>query len=480
MDLSNQLARSVPYNVQAEHLLLGAILVNNNVFHEVQGFLIADHFYDPLNQKIYKAITSIFEDGHIVNPISLKTKLEPDESFQANGAENFLAQLTTLSMTVIRAEDYAEIIYDLAQRRKLIELGEEMLDQTYNSSLENLRTKEIIENTESRLFKLATTGYTEKSFQTLKDIADSSIKNIFRAYEMHKSNAVVGVSTGFLDLDAKLGGFQNSDLIILAGRPGMGKTAFAVNLALAAAEKFFQSKAGSTSSPSKSVGIFSLEMSSEQLATRMISMYTSIDSLKLRSGSFRHEQHMSISSAALHLGKLPVFVDDTPGITISAIRTRARKMYRQNNLGFIIIDYLQLIQSTGVSESRVLEVSEITKNLKILARELNVPIIALSQLSRAVDQRADKRPILSDLRESGSIEQDADLVMFIYREGYYSSISNSDQTKVPQENNSNNNPPSKRMDRTEIIIAKHRNGPVGSVDIYYDLSSSKFSNIHKF
>ena len=463
MSIENQLVKSVPYNIQAEHLVLGAILVNNNAFYDVQAFLLAEHFYDPLNQKIYNAMLSIVAEGHVISPVSLKSKLDPDESFQANGAESFLAQLTTLSMTVIRVEDYAEIVYDLALRRKLITLGEVMLEKSYNSNLENLRTKEIIESTENSLFKLATAGY-------------NSMKTIFRAYELHKSNQVVGVSTGFTDLDAKLGGFQNSDLIILAGRPGMGKTAFAINLAISAAEKFFQSKASSANAASKSVGIFSLEMSAEQLATRMISMETGINSLALRSGNFRHEQHMNISSAAIHLGKLPFYIDDTAGITISAIRTRARKMYRQHNLGMIVIDYLQLIQSAGTAENRVLEVSEITKSLKILARELNIPIIALSQLSRAVDQRADKRPLLSDLRESGSIEQDADLVMFIFREGYYASISGSDSSKSADSGSS----PAKKMDRTEIIIAKHRNGPIGSVDIYYDMAASKFSDIIKF
>lgn len=476
MNTESQFVKSVPYNIQAEHLVLGSILVSNNAFHDVQGFLLAEHFYDPLNQKIYNAMLCIVGEGHVISPVSLKSKLDPDESFQANGAESFLAQLTTLSMTVIRVEDYAEIVYDLALRRKLITLGEVMLDKSYNSNLENLKTKEIIESTENSLFKLAMTGYLEKDFQSLKDVADTSMKNIFKAYELHKSNQVIGVPTGFTDLDAKLGGFQNSDLIILAGRPGMGKTAFAINLALSAAEKFFQSKAGSSNASSKSVGIFSLEMSSEQLATRMISMETSINSLSLRSGNFRHEQHMNISSAAIHLGKLPFYIDDTAGITISAIRTRARKMYRQHNLGMIVIDYLQLIQSAGTAENRVLEVSEITKSLKILARELNIPIIALSQLSRAVDQRADKRPVLSDLRESGSIEQDADLVMFIFREGYYASIAGADSAKSSESGSSN----AKKMDRTEIIIAKHRNGPIGSVDIYYDMASSKFSDIVKF
>jgi replicative DNA helicase len=470
--------KTVPYNIQAEYLVLGSVLVDNNSFDEVQSFLLPEHFYDPLNQKIYLAMIAIKNEGHIISPVSLKSKLDPDESFQVSGGENFLAQLTTLSITVINAQDYAEIVYDLALRRKLITLGEVMLDKSYNANLENLQTKAIIESTENSLFNLITTGYLENDFLSLKTIADQSIQTILRAYDMHKSNQVVGVSTGFKALDAKLGGFQNSDLIILAGRPGMGKTAFAINLAMAAAENFFQTPRGDSKNLPKSVGVFSLEMASSQLATRMISMETGIDSLSLRSGNFAHEKHMLISSAATHLGRLPLFIDDTAGITISAIRTRAKKMYRQHNLGMIVIDYLQLIQSTGNAESRVLEISEITKALKILARELNIPIIALSQLSRAVDQRADKRPLLSDLRESGSIEQDADLVMFIFREGYYHSIAAANQEQQSQ--SAPGFTGTKKLDRTEIIVAKHRNGPVGSVEVYYDLSASKFSDIVKF
>ena len=468
--MENTTSRSVPYNLQAEHLLLGAILLNNEVLEEVQTFLLPEHFYDPLNQKIYKAILSMAEEGLVISPISLKTRLDPDEAFQASGAEGFLAQLTTMSIALIHSEDYAAIIYDLALRRKLIIIGEEVLDKSYNSNLEHVQTKEIIESTENSLFKLAMTGYLEKEFQHLKGIADSSIKSVFRAYEMRKDKQVVGISTGFHSLDLKLGGFQNSDLIILAGRPGMGKTAFAINLAIQAATSFFNSS-------SKAVGIFSLEMSAEQLATRMISMNTGIDSLRLRSGNFRHEDHMAISSAAIHLGKLPLFIDDSAGISISAIRTRARKLRRQHNLGMIFIDYLQLVQSSGNAESRVLEVSEITKSLKNLARELDIPIIALSQLSRAVDQRADKRPLLSDLRESGSIEQDADLVMFLYREGYYTSLANTAGAEAKDKTNS---PPSSKLDRTEVIVAKHRHGPIGNVEIYYNLASSKFEDIHKF
>ena len=470
-ELSTQIGKSAPYNIQAEHLLLGAILVNNEVLQDVQTYLLPEHFYDPLNQKIFRAIVIMSEEGLVITPISLKSKLDPDQTFQAQGAESFLAQLTTMSIALIRAQDYAEIIYDLALRRKLITIGEDVLEKSYNSNLENLQTKDIIENAENSLFKLAMSGYLEKDFQALKDVADGSIKSIFRAYEMRKANQVVGISTGFHALDAKLGGFQNSDLIILAGRPGMGKTAFAVNLAMQAAESFFNS-----GPKCKSIGIFSLEMAAEQLATRMISMATGIDSLRLRSGNFRHEDHMKISSAAIHLGKLPFFIDDSAGISISAIRTRARKMRRQNNLGMIFIDYLQLVQSSGNAENRVLEVSEITKSLKNLARELDIPIIALSQLSRGVDQRADKRPVLSDLRESGSIEQDADLVMFLYRDGYYTSLANSSA----QEPKETQELPSQKLDRTEVIIAKHRHGPIGNVEVYYTLSSSRFEDITKF
>ena len=469
-------ARNLPYNIQAEHLLLGAILHDNSALNDMQSFLLPEHFHDPLSQKVYRAIILTFEEGHIITPVSLKGKLDPDESFRVNGAENFLAQLTTASMTVLNAQDYAEIIYDLAMRRQLIKLGEEMLDKTYNSSLQNLRTKEIIESAEHDLFKLATYGYIERGFLPLKNIAQDSLSSIFRAYEMYNTNQVVGISTGFSDLDGKLGGFQNSDLIILAARPGMGKTAFAINLAQTAAEQFLKEHKLDNNKLLKAVGIFSLEMSSEQLAARMISMQTNINSLKLRSGNFHHADHMVISGAGEYLGQLPIFIDDTPGVTISAIRSRARKIYRKNNLGLIIIDYLQLIQSTGNHDNRVLEVSEITKSLKILARELNIPIIALSQLSRAVDQRIDKRPVLSDLRESGSIEQDADLVMFIFREGYYKAIAekgNEESIKIDEEKSSSSSS-SSRSDIAEIIIAKHRNGPIGIVPLNYNLSSSQF------
>jgi replicative DNA helicase len=481
------IAKDLPYNIQAEHLLLGAILHNNTSLNDVQSFLLPEHFYDPLSQKVYKAIILTFEEGHTVSPISLKSKLDPDESFRRHGAENFLAMLSTSSIAVLNAQDYAEIIYDLAMRRQLIRLGESMLEKVYNSSLQNLKTREIIESTEHDLFKLATSGYIERDFQALKDIASDSVKGIFRALEMHQSNQVVGIPTGFSDLDAKLGGLQDSDLIIIAARPGMGKTAFAINLAESAAKKFLREHQKDNEKATKSVGIFSLEMSSEQLANRMISMHTNIDSLRLRSGNFWPDEHVKISGAADYLGKLPIFIDDTAGVTISTIRSRARKIYRQNNLGLIIIDYLQLIQSTGNHDNRVLEVSEITKSLKILARELNIPVIALSQLSRAVDQRTEKRPLLSDLRESGSIEQDADLVMFIFREGYYTSIAEKENGSNVQINDAKDSSSlsrsdkkdssSSKSDRAEIIIAKHRNGPIGIVPLKYNLSSSKFSDV---
>jgi len=468
--------RNIPYNIQAEQLVLGSILVNDKVLNEMQSFLLTEHFYDPLHQKVYRAMLAVIDEGHAVTPVSLSSKLDSDEQFQKTGGFEFLGQLTSLAIAVIRPQDYAEIVYDLAMRRQLIDLGEDMLAQSYNSELENLRTKDIIENTEDKLFKLAMSGFVDRDFEGINQVANQSLKNIFKAYELRSTNQVTGISTGFFDLDEKLGGFQNSDLVILAARPGMGKTAFAVNLALTAAESF-RKKHEEDKQKMKSVGIFSLEMSGEQLVTRMISIKTSIDSLKLRSGLFKHEQHIQISNAATALSTEPMFIDDTPGITISAIRTRARKMYKKHNLGMIIIDYLQHIQTNSNAENRVLEVSEITKSLKILARELHIPVIALSQLSRAVDQRADKRPVLSDLRESGSIEQDADLVMFIFREGYYASIAAQKETKTEE---GQDGAPKSKLDRTEIIIAKHRHGPVGTVGLYYDLASSKFSNIFKF
>ncbi|WP_341758249.1 replicative DNA helicase [Candidatus Tisiphia endosymbiont of Ditula angustiorana] len=468
-------ARTLPANVQAEQMLIGAILVNHDYLNTVSEFLRLDHFFEPIHQKIYNAIEVITEKGLIATPVTLRSMLERDELFQQLGGSDYLNKLVTLSMMVINPLDYGRIIYDLAVRRSLIQIGEEVVNNAYDSSLEYDATQQI-EHVEGKLYNLASEGINDKSFVKIAVSLSESLASINRA--MKNSNHVIGISTGLIDLDRELSGFHNSDLVIIAARPSMGKTAFAINLAINACNSM-QLK-NKEQEKDKSVGFFSLEMSSEQLATRILSMHTNIDSSALRSGHVTEENYNRLRREIIALD-LPFFIDDTPALSIAAIRTRARKMKRKYNLGILFIDYLQLIRGINKSDNRVNEISEITQGLKAIAKELNIPVIALSQLSRAVELREDKRPMLSDLRESGSIEQDADIVMFIYREEYYltrkePSLSDAKYAEKHAEWLSNLN---QVYNIADIIIAKHRNGRVGSVKLQYDSQYSKFSNLQK-
>ncbi|WP_341754329.1 replicative DNA helicase [Candidatus Tisiphia endosymbiont of Dioctria rufipes] len=468
-------ARTLPANVQAEQMLIGAILVNHDYLNTVSEFLRLDHFFEPIHQKIYNAIEVITEKGLIATPVTLRSMLERDELFQQLGGSDYLNKLVTLSMMVINPLDYGRIIYDLAVRRSLIQIGEEVVNNAYDSSLEYDATQQI-EHVEGKLYKLASEGINDKSFVKIAVSLSESLASINRA--MKNSNHVIGISTGLIDLDRELSGFHNSDLVIIAARPSMGKTAFAINLAINACNSM-QLK-NKEQEKDKSVGFFSLEMSSEQLATRILSMHTNIDSSALRSGHVTEENYNRLRREIIALD-LPFFIDDTPALSIAAIRTRARKMKRKYNLGILFIDYLQLIRGINKSDNRVNEISEITQGLKAIAKELNIPVVALSQLSRAVELREDKRPMLSDLRESGSIEQDADIVMFIYREEYYltrkePSLSDAKYAEKHSEWLSNLN---QVYNIADIIIAKHRNGRVGSVKLQYDSQYSKFSNLQK-
>ncbi|WP_367363972.1 replicative DNA helicase [Candidatus Tisiphia endosymbiont of Nedyus quadrimaculatus] len=468
-------ARTLPANVQAEQMLIGAILVNHDYLNTVSEFLRSDHFFEPIHQKIYNAIEIITEKGLIATPVTLRSMLERDELFQQLGGSDYLNKLVTLSMMVINPLDYGRIIYDLAVRRNLIQIGEEVVNNAYDSSLEYDASQQI-EHAEGKLYNLASEGINDKSFVKIAVSLSESLASINRA--MKNSNHVIGISTGLIDLDRELSGFHNSDLVIIAARPSMGKTAFAINLAINACNSM-QLK-NKEQEKDKSVGFFSLEMSSEQLATRILSMHTNIDSSALRSGHVTEENYNRLRREIIALD-LPFFIDDTPALSIAAIRTRARKMKRKYNLGILFIDYLQLIRGINKSDNRVNEISEITQGLKAIAKELNIPVIALSQLSRAVELREDKRPMLSDLRESGSIEQDADIVMFIYREEYYltrkePSLSDAKYAEKHAEWLSNLN---QVYNIADIIIAKHRNGRVGSVKLQYDSQYSKFSNLQK-
>lgn len=468
-------ARTLPANVQAEQMLIGAILVNHDYLNTVSEFLRSDHFFEPIHQNIYNAIEVIIEKGLIATPVTLRSMLERDELFQQLGGSDYLNKLATLSMMVINPLDYGRIIYDLAVRRSLIQIGEEVVNNAYDSSLEYDASQQI-EHAEGKLYNLASEGINDKSFVKIAVSLSESLANIDRA--MKNSNHVIGISTGLIDLDRELSGFHNSDLVVIAARPSMGKTAFAINLAINACNSM--KLKNKEQEKDKSVGFFSLEMSSEQLATRILSMHTNIDSSALRSGHVTEENYNRLRREIIALD-LPFFIDDTPALSIAAIRTRARKMKRKHNLGILFIDYLQLIRGINKSDNRVNEISEITQGLKAIAKELNIPVIALSQLSRAVELREDKRPMLSDLRESGSIEQDADIVMFIYREEYYLTRKEppSSDAKYAEKHAEWLSNLNQVYNIADIIIAKHRNGRVGSIKLHYDGQYSKFSNLQK-
>jgi len=470
--MDTTIERVLPANIKAEQMLLGAVLINPTLIEQVNEFLRAEHFFEPLHQKIYNSIEIISDKGLTPSVIALKSMLDKEPLFIELKGEEYLIKLTTMAMVVINPHDYGKIIFDLAIKRNLIQIGEDIVNTAYDSTLENTGTEQL-EMAESKLYHLASEGINEKSFISIKDHVVSSLDSINRA--MKNSDHVTGISTGLIDLDTKLSGFHNSDLVIIAGRPGMGKTAFAINFAFNACRSLL--KKTEPDLPKPSVGFFSLEMSSEQLSTRLLSMLTKVDSSLLRSGKVNEEHYNDLRRAATELAQMPFFIDDTPALTISAVRTRARKLKRKHNLGILFIDYLQLLRGSNKSENRVIEVSEITQGLKALAKELNIPVIALAQLSRAVEQREDKRPMLSDLRESGSIEQDADVVMFLYREEYYLRRQEPKQDDVKYSDWVDKL--SKVHNFAEILVAKHRNGAIGNVPVYYEDRYSIVSNLEK-
>ena len=468
------LTREIPANILAEQMLLGTILANNESYHRISDILHLEHFYEPIHKRIYEAITVFIDRGMLANLITLKNHFDQDPILKELNQTDYLIKLASLSTTIINISDYAKVIIDLAIRRKLINLGEDIVNDAYKSEL-NVTAGQQVERAEQELFNLGSLGRDSNSnIQDLKVSLGQALEKIQSAFK-RKEN-ITGISTGFIDLDKMLCGLQNSDLLILAARPSMGKTALSINLALNACLHLKDNfnKDGETSVPS--IGFFSLEMSAEQLATRMMAVFSQVHSSNLRSGQISENDFTKIVKASKDLASLAFYIDDTPSISISALRTRARRMKRRHNLGLLIVDYLQLLKGSSRSseESRVQEISEITQGLKAIAKELNIPVIALSQLSRAVEQREDKRPLLSDLRESGSIEQDADVVMFIYRDEYYlirkqPEVGTIEYERWQEEMN-------KVVNTTEVIIAKQRNGPVGSIKLHFDSKTTKFDN----
>lgn len=458
----------LPTNTRAEQLLLGVILLNNSVLSAVEEFLQAEHFSHPLHIKIYKAMQQICDRSLPVSIVTIEGVLHSDADFVEHSGVEYLVSLSSGAVGVSDAIGYARIVRDLAIRRSLVELASDVMQNSCNASIVE-SVEEQIAKIETRLFNLTESGGMERKFAPISSLIRHSVEAIDTARKDPKN--ITGISSGLLDLDRKLSGFQNSDLVIIAGRPSMGKTALAVNIALNIA---MGSRSGA---PSKSVGFFSLEMSSEQLALRMLSMECGINSMALRSGSIKEEQYNIVRQKSDKLSSIRLFVDDTPAVSIAALRSRARRLKRREGVDIIFIDYLQLVRGGSSYENRVLEISEITQGLKALAKELNVPVITLSQLSRAVEQRPDKRPMLADLRDSGTIEQDADIVMFIYREEYYLS------RVAPEIGTKEYEVWQHKMEEvsnlSEVIIAKHRNGPIGNVQLFYDNNLTKFANAQR-
>jgi replicative DNA helicase len=462
------LERLPPHSIEAEQALLGALLHNNLTFERISEFLLPEHFADPSHNRIYTAIAHLINRGHIADPITLKEYFDRDDALAEVGGGHYLAQLAASVVSIINTQDYGRKIYDFYLRRQLIDVGEGVVNNAHTYDL-NVAATDQIELAEKKLFDLATVGQQERGLQIFSIALKQALKSAEIAYK--RESHVVGVTTGFKKMDEYLGGFHPSDLVILAGRPSMGKTALATNLAFNAARAALEKKEGAA------VAFFSLEMSSEQLANRILGQESGLSSDLIRRGDIGKSDYPRLVEASNRLNALPFFIDDTPALSVPAIRTRARRLMRQESLGMIVIDYLQLLSSPGrkSAENRVQELSEITRGLKALAKELNVPVLALSQLSRAVEQRDDKHPQLSDLRESGSIEQDADVVMFVYREEYYLSRkkpTGSDDKVAEWERSL-----SKVANIAEVIIAKQRHGPIGTVPLHFEGRLTKFSDL---
>ena len=471
--------RTAPHNEEAEQALLGAILVNNKAYERVGEFLRPPHFYDKGHQRIFEAIAKLIERGQVANPVTLKAYFENDPEFAAEGGGGaYLAQLAGGVVTVINAADYGKQIHDLFLRRQLIEVGTDMVNEAYEHDLDS-GAMDQIEQAEKQLFDLASTGDVQGGFIAFSDSLKVAIDMAEAAFR--RSSHVTGVTCGLRDLDRKLGGLHPSDLLILAGRPSMGKTALATNMAFNAAKAHMKSNGAEGAC----VGFFSLEMSAEQLATRILAGEAEVSGDKIRRGDIRDSDFPKFIQASQELGRVPFFVDDTPALSVAAVRTRCRRLKRTHGLGFVVVDYLQLLRGTSTrgAENRVQEISEITRSLKAIAKELDLPVLALSQLSRAVEQREDKRPQLSDLRESGSIEQDADVVMFVYREQYY--LERAEPARRPEETEDKYNDRYSNWQKryaevhntAEAIIAKQRHGPIGSVRLQFDGQYTKFADL---
>jgi replicative DNA helicase len=462
--------RALPLNYDAEQAVLGAVLMNNRAYDGVSEFLRPEHFADPTHGKIFAICQRLIDGGKVASPVTLVGYFKDDAGLEEIGGPGYLGQLANSCVSIINATDYGRLVYDLHMKRELISLGTGLVNQAYAQDNDAKSAEALLEDTEAQLFALSSSAVAENKEKTF---GQSAAKAVEMAEAARKRGGIGGIATGLIDLDKKMGGLHPSDLLILAGRPSMGKTALATNIAFNVANSGIPA------------AFYSLEMSDDQLAARILSEQSEVASHKVRNGEMDDREFERYALASQRLADIPLYIDDTPALSVSGLRTRARRLKRQRNIGLVVVDYLQLMRGTSTKgDNRVQEVSEITRGLKALAKELGVPVIALSQLSRQVEQREDKKPQLSDLRESGSIEQDADVVMFVYREEYY--VGRAEPSRRPDEAESKfnerlfnwNQQLQEVAGKAEVIIGKQRHGPIGSVDLSFQGDFTKFGNLY--
>jgi replicative DNA helicase len=476
--------RLPPSNLQAEQALLGALLANNKAFERVSEFLAPEHFTDPIHARIYQAIARRCEAGQIADPVTLRGEFEHSGVLDEVGGTAYLAQLLSAMVGIINAGDYGRVIRDAWLRRQLIDIGEVVVNRAFGAEAE-LDGAQQIEAAEQALFDLASHGGADNKAMSFEKALTLAIEGAAKAFQ--NQGSVSGLDTGLRDLNKKMGGLHPSDLLILAGRPGMGKTALATKIAFGAARAMLANARvdNPNAVPKECVAIFSLEMSSDQLATRLLAEEARVSADRIRRGEISTKDYDNFVKVSREISAIPMVIDDTPALTLSALRTRCRRLKRTQGLGLIVIDYLQLMRPAAGTkpESRVLEISQITQGLKAIAKELAVPVLALSQLSRAVESRDDKRPQLSDLRESGTIEQDADVVMFIYRDEYYLQAREPKITAFDRDDKYQEAMDKWKADmssvynKAELILAKQRHGPTGKIDLFFEGEFTRFADL---
>jgi replicative DNA helicase len=473
-----QAASTMPHSTEAEQQLLGAILTNNDVYDRVASIIGPKHFYDPVHARIFEIASARIAKNNLASPVTLKAFMEDDEGLKELGGPAYLVNLAGAAVSAFAVRDYAQMIYDLSVRRDLIQLGRDISAKAAQVDVASGPREQIVE-AEQALYSLAEQGQVESGFQSFLKAVTDAVNVANAAYQ--REGGLAGVSTGLVDMDKKLGGLHRSDLLILAGRPSMGKTSLATNIAFNIAKAY---KRGTLPDGNEGaidggvVGFYSLEMSAEQLAARILSEASEVPSEQIRRGDMTEAEFRRFVDAAKALEACPLYIDDTPALPISQLAARARRLKRTYGLDVLIVDYLQLVRGTGKSENRVNEISEITMGLKAIAKELDIPVIALSQLSRQVENREDKRPQLSDLRESGSIEQDADVVMFVFREEYYK------EREKPGDHDLEamakwQEEMERLHGRAEVVIGKQRHGPIGTVELSFEGKFTRFGNLAK-